>query len=56
MDLTYATIPMFRGETKRLYKENQFTYIISNANNSINHPIYAVETDFGACIMQIDDS
>ena len=51
MDLTYATIPMFRGETKRLYKENQFTYIISNAKNSINRPIYAVDTDFGACIL-----
>ena len=24
--------------------------------NSINHPIYAVDTDFGACILQIDNS
>ena len=51
MDLTYATIPMFGGETKRLYIENQFTYIISNAKNSINHPIYAVDIDFGSCIL-----
>ena len=51
MDLTYATIPMFGVETKRLYRENQFIYIISNAKNSINHPIYAVDTDFGACIL-----
>ena len=51
MDLTYAKIPMFGGETKRLYRENQFTYIISNANNSINHPIYAVDTNFGSCIL-----
>ena len=56
MDLTYPTIPMFGGETKRLYRENQFTYIISNAKNSINQPIYAVDTEFGACILQIDDS
>ena len=56
MDLTYATILMFGGETKILYKENQFTYIISNAKNSINHPIYAVDTDLGACILQIDNS
>ena len=47
MDLTYATIPMFGGNTKRLYRENQFTYIISNAKNSTNHPIYAVDTEFG---------
>ena len=56
MDLTYATILMFGGETKRLYRENQLSYIISNEKNSINHPIYAVDTDFGACILQIDDS
>ena len=56
MDLTYATIPMFGGDTKRLYRENQFTYIISNAKNSVNHPIYGVDTEFGACILQIDDS
>ena len=47
MELTYATIPMFGGDTKRLYRENQFNYIISNAKNSINHPMYAVDTDFG---------
>ena len=56
MDLTYATIPIFGGETKRLYRENEFTYIISNAKNSINHPIYVVDTYFRACIMYIDDS
>ena len=56
VDLTYATIPMFGGKTKRLYRENQFTYIINNAKNSINLPIYAVDTDLGACILQIDDS
>ena len=56
MDLPYATIPMFGGETKRLYRENQFTYIISNSKNSINHHIYVVDIDFGACILQIYDS
>ena len=56
MDLTYSTIPMFGGETKRLYRENQLSYIISNEKNSINHPIYVVNIEFGACILQIDDS
>ena len=55
MDLTYATILMFGGETKRLYRENQLAYIISNEKNSVNHPIYVGETNFGACILQIDD-
>ena len=56
MDLTYATIPMFGGETKRLYREIQLTYIISKESHSLNHPIYTVDTDFGSCIFQIDDN
>jgi hypothetical protein len=55
MDLSYATIPVFGGEMKRLYRENQLAYIISDGKNSINHPIYVVDTDFGSCILQIDD-
>ena len=55
MDLTYTTIPMFGGETKRLYRENQLAYIISKESHSVNHPIYAVDTDFGSYILQIDD-
>jgi ribonuclease HI len=56
MDLSYATIPVFGGELKRLYRENQLAYIINDAKNSVNHPIYAVDTEFGSCILQIDDS
>ena len=56
MDLTYATITMFGGDTKRLYRENQLAYIISKERNSVNHPIYAVDTNFGSCILQIDDT
>ena len=55
MDLSYATIPVFGGEMKRLYRENQLAYIISDGKNFVNHPIYAVDTDFGSCILQIDD-
>jgi hypothetical protein len=56
MDLSYATIPVFGGDLKRLYRENQLAYIISDAKNFVNHPIYVVDTDFGSCILQIDDS
>ena len=56
MDLTYATIPMFGGETKRLYRENQLAYIIRKERNSVNHPIYVVDNDFGSFILQIDYS
>ena len=56
MDLMYATIPIFGGETKRLYREYQLAYIISKEIRSVNHPIYAVDTNFGSCILQIDDN
>ena len=56
MDLLYAMILVFGGELKRLYRENQLAYIINDAKNYVNHPIYAVDTDFGSCILQIDDS
>jgi hypothetical protein len=56
MDLSYATVSVFGGEIKRLYRENQLAYIISDGKNSVNHPIYALDTDFGSCILQIDDS
>ena len=48
MDLMYATIPMFGGETMRLYRENQLAYIISKESHSVNHPIYIVDIDFGS--------
>ena len=50
MDLMYTPIPMFGGDTKRLYRENQLAYIISKESHLVNHPIYAVDTNFGYCI------
>jgi len=55
-DLSYATILVFGGESRRLYREAQLAYIINDEKNPINHPIYAVDIDFGACIIQIEES
>jgi hypothetical protein len=56
MDLSYATIPVFGGENKRLYRESHLAYIISDDQNPVNHPIYSVDTGMGSCILQIDDT
>jgi ribonuclease HI len=56
MDLSYATIPIFGGVNRRLYRESQLAYVISYEKNPSNHPIYAVDTDMGSCILQFDDS
>jgi len=55
-DISYATVPVFGGESRRLYREAQLAYIISDEKNPTNHPIYAMDTDFGACILQIEES
>jgi hypothetical protein len=56
MDLTYDTIPVFGGEHKRLYREAQLAYIVSDEANPTNHPIFALDTDLGSSLLQIIDS
>jgi ribonuclease HI/uncharacterized small protein (DUF1192 family) len=55
MDLTYATIPVFGGEHRRLYREAQLAYIFSDEENPTNHPIYALDTDLGSSLLQLTD-
>jgi len=56
MDLTYATIPVFGGEHRRLYKEAQLAYIISDEADPTNHPIFALDIDFGSSLLQLTDA
>ena len=56
MDLTYATIPVFEGEHRRLYREAQLAYIISDEANPTNHPIFALHTDLGSNLLQLTDA
>jgi hypothetical protein len=56
MDLTYATIPMFGGEYRRLYREAQLAYIISDESNPTNHPIFSFDTKLGASLLQLFDA
>jgi hypothetical protein len=55
MDLSYATIPVFGGEQRRLYREVRLDFLISDHNNPTNHPIYAVEDDLGSSIFHMSD-
>jgi ribonuclease HI len=55
MDLTYATIPVFRGEHRILYREVRLAYIVSDHQNPGNHPIYVVEDEIGSSIFHIND-
>ena len=53
MDLTYAIIPVFGGEHRRLYREAQLAYIISDEANPTNHAIFALGTDLGSSLLQL---
>jgi hypothetical protein len=55
MDLSYATIPIFGGEHRRLYKEVRLAYLASDHENPTNHPIYVVEDDLGSSVFHIGD-
>ena len=46
-DLSYAIVPVFGGEQRRLYREAQLDYIISDEKETTNHPIYLVDTGLG---------
>jgi hypothetical protein len=56
MDLTYATIPVFGGEHRRLYRESQLAYIISDEADPTNHPIFALDTELGSSLLQFTDA
>ena len=51
MDLTYDTIPVFRGEHRILYRESRFAYIISDKFYLTNHPIFSLDTYLGSNLL-----
>jgi hypothetical protein len=55
MDLSYATIPVFGGEQRRLYREVRLAYLVSDHKNPTNHPIYVVEDNLGSSIFHMSD-
>ena len=55
MDLSYATILVFGGENRGLYRELQYDYIVVDDKNPTNHPIYDVEKYLGYCMLHFSD-
>ena len=47
MDMSYATIPIYGGEQLRLYREVRFVHTVCKIDQPRNHPIYAIDQDFG---------
>ena len=55
VDMTYATIPMFGGEHRRLYRKVQLDYVINDQKNLGNHLVYVVDEDMGSYILHISN-
>ena len=56
MDLTYATIPVFGGEHRRLYREAQLAYIVSDEADPTNQPIFSLDTGLGSSLLQVTET
>jgi hypothetical protein len=54
MDMTYAIVLVFGGDQRRLYRETKFSYVVSDQNHPINHPIYPTKSDLVYYILSID--
>eukprot|EP00253_Pinus_taeda_P002724 PITA_02724 len=55
LDFTYAVIPIFCGEERRLYRETRFVKTITK-NEASNSPVYSLEKDDFACFMLHDNA
>src|ERR1700722_20066023 len=56
MDLMYATIPVFGGEHRRLYREAQLAYIVNDEADPTNHPIFALDIDLGSNFLHLTNT
>jgi hypothetical protein len=56
VDLMYATILVFGGEHRRLYREAQLAYIIGDEADPTNHPIFSLNTDLGSILLHLTDA
>ena len=41
--INHANIPVFAGKSRRLYKEANFVYAVSNQNSPKNYALYEIE-------------
>ena len=55
LDFTYAIIPFFNGEERRMYRETRFVKTTSKKDAG-NSPIYSQETEDLSCFMLHEDA
>ena len=40
---------------RRLYREVQMAYLVSDSKHPNNHPIYSIDENLGSCMLQLSD-
>jgi len=55
MDMMYATILVFGGETRKIYRETKPAYTISDHKHPNNYPIYLKDQDLGCFTLSVND-
>ena len=56
MDMNFTTVPMFAGETRRLYWETKLSSKISDQNIPKNYPLYSTDEDMGFYILSLNEA
>jgi hypothetical protein len=54
LDMTYETIPIFGGQTRRLYREEKIAYTISDSTNPKMFPIYVENDDLEIFFLSVN--
>jgi hypothetical protein len=55
LDMTYATILVFKGQYTCIYRETRLAFTVGDPHNPNNHLVYITDQDLGNCILSIDD-
>lgn len=55
LDFTYAIIPIFGGQERRLYRESRFVNTIKKQGISINCLVYSQGKDFSCFMLEVND-
>ena len=56
LDLTYATIPTFGDEQRRLYRESQFVKTVTLAKGSENSLVHRKYSDISFLFLEEDEN
>lgn len=50
-NMSYITVSVFRGQSRRLYREPLMQYMINSKDKPMNHPMYVVHSDLDSFVL-----